>query len=142
MQGQACAWLGHWYNEVAQEYGKARNCYAQALQLEPSSSVIGELPQLCMCTGMLFVCVQKVVFMRCVPCSWSLAVLSWVGCPAVGSGFRFRGSGFANQSCSARCKPCGWSSAAQSWMMSNTYAHAAQKLQELQRKLPAVSSYS
>ena len=44
VQGQACAWLGHWYNEVAQEYSKARNCYAQALQLEPSSSVIGELP--------------------------------------------------------------------------------------------------
>ena len=42
MQAQACAWLGHWYNEVAQEYVKARNCYRQALALEPSSTVLGE----------------------------------------------------------------------------------------------------
>ena len=54
MQAQACAWLGHWYNEVAQEYGKARNCYRQALALEPQSTVLGEA-----CTPSIQSCFQN-----------------------------------------------------------------------------------
>ena len=37
---QACAWLGHWYAEVAQDLGKAKNCYEQTLLMDPSDAVI------------------------------------------------------------------------------------------------------
>ena len=39
----ACAWLGHWYREVAMDYKKAKNCYEQTLALDPSDTVIGAL---------------------------------------------------------------------------------------------------
>jgi hypothetical protein len=42
VQAQACAWLGHWYKDVEQNYFKARNCYKKALALEPHDSVVGK----------------------------------------------------------------------------------------------------
>ena len=39
-QVQACAWLGHWYAEVAQDLHKAKNCYEQTLLMDPSDAVI------------------------------------------------------------------------------------------------------
>ena len=41
VQVLACAWLGHWYREVAMDYKKAKNCYEQTLALDPSDTVIG-----------------------------------------------------------------------------------------------------
>ncbi|BDA46664.1 probable tetratricopeptide repeat protein 37 at C-terminar half [Coccomyxa sp. Obi] len=41
-QAAACAWLGHWYKEVAQNMFKARNCYRRALALDPSDTVVAE----------------------------------------------------------------------------------------------------
>ena len=41
-QADACAWLGHWYKDINQNYFKARNCYKRALQLQPGSTMIGE----------------------------------------------------------------------------------------------------
>ncbi len=40
-QAAACAWLGHWYREVAQNMFKARNCYRRALALDPTDTVVG-----------------------------------------------------------------------------------------------------
>ncbi|EIE19817.1 hypothetical protein COCSUDRAFT_83558 [Coccomyxa subellipsoidea C-169] len=41
-QALACAWLGHWYKEVAQNNFKARNCYRRALMLDPNDTVVAE----------------------------------------------------------------------------------------------------
>ena len=41
-QADACAWLGHWYKDINQNWFKARNCYKRALALQPHSSMIGE----------------------------------------------------------------------------------------------------
>jgi hypothetical protein len=43
VQAQACAWLGHWYREIAQHYFKARNCYRRSLALDPGDTVVGAL---------------------------------------------------------------------------------------------------
>ncbi len=43
-QAKACAWLGHWYREVAQNYFRARNCYRRSLALEPGDTVVGAPP--------------------------------------------------------------------------------------------------
>ena len=40
-QALACAWLGHWYKEIGQNYFKARNCYRRALVLDPTDTVVG-----------------------------------------------------------------------------------------------------
>eukprot|EP00884_Botryococcus_braunii_P003748 jgi/Botrbrau1/13374/Bobra.0194s0006.2 len=40
-QAAACAWLGHWYNEVAEDYEKAANCYERALEIAPSDMIVG-----------------------------------------------------------------------------------------------------
>ena len=42
-QAAACAWLGHWYKEIAQNMFKARNCYRRALALDPTDTVVGAL---------------------------------------------------------------------------------------------------
>lgn len=42
-QADACAWLGHWYKDINQNWFKARNCYKRALALLPDSTMIGEL---------------------------------------------------------------------------------------------------
>ena len=44
VQAQACAWLGHWYREVAQNYFRARNCYRRSLALEPGDTVVCARP--------------------------------------------------------------------------------------------------
>ena len=41
-QADACAWLGHWYKDINQNWFKARNCYKRALALQPDSIMIGE----------------------------------------------------------------------------------------------------
>ncbi|KAK9918866.1 hypothetical protein WJX75_007651 [Coccomyxa subellipsoidea] len=41
-QALACAWLGHWYKEIGQNYFKARNCYRRALVLDPTDTVVAE----------------------------------------------------------------------------------------------------
>ena len=46
MQADACAWLGHWYKDINQNWFKARNCYKRALGLQPDSTMIGELHSL------------------------------------------------------------------------------------------------
>ncbi|CAK0785762.1 hypothetical protein CVIRNUC_008973 [Coccomyxa viridis] len=41
-QADACAWLGHWYKDINQNWFKARNCYKRALALQPDSTMIAE----------------------------------------------------------------------------------------------------
>lgn len=43
LQVQACAWLGHWYREVAGDLEKAKNCYEQTLLLDASDRVTANL---------------------------------------------------------------------------------------------------
>jgi tetratricopeptide (TPR) repeat protein len=42
VQAAACAWLGHWYNEVAEDYERAANCYEHALELAPNDAIVGK----------------------------------------------------------------------------------------------------
>ncbi len=53
VQADACAWLGHWYKDINQNWFKARNCYKRALALQPDSSMIGE-HSCCNCTPAAF----------------------------------------------------------------------------------------
>lgn len=39
-QAAACAWLGHWYRQVASDPARAANCYARALELDPDDGVV------------------------------------------------------------------------------------------------------
>ena len=39
-QAAACAWLGHWYREVASDPARAANCYARALEIDPDDGVV------------------------------------------------------------------------------------------------------
>ena len=48
LQADACAWLGHWYKDINQNWFKARNCYKRALALQPDSTMIGEHSWLCL----------------------------------------------------------------------------------------------
>jgi len=48
LQADACAWLGHWYKDINQNWFKARNCYKRALTLQPDSTMIGDRSQLCL----------------------------------------------------------------------------------------------
>ena len=65
-QADACAWLGHWYKDINQNWFKARNCYKRALALQPDSIMIGArfsiIPSLCeldrQCNGLIFGCLM------------------------------------------------------------------------------------
>ncbi|KAK9814721.1 hypothetical protein WJX72_010484 [[Myrmecia] bisecta] len=41
-QAPACAWLGHWYKDIAGEPEKAINCYEKALEIDPRDRVTAE----------------------------------------------------------------------------------------------------
>ena len=42
LQALAFGWLGRWHEVVAQDFGKAQECYEKALTLDPKDSIAGE----------------------------------------------------------------------------------------------------
>ena len=40
LQAAACAYLGHYYREVAKDLAKAKNCYEETLLLDPQNTAV------------------------------------------------------------------------------------------------------
>ena len=65
LQADACAWLGHWYKDINQNWFKARNCYKRALALHPDSTMIGEHSRMHLLSSSLsaYMCALEVAFL-------------------------------------------------------------------------------